>query len=165
MKTICFLALFFTLSSCGGGGSVSPSGSYIKMTVAGTSAAGKSWSSDGRTVIGTSLVDGKHNLTLSGRDEGFDGETSSFSAIFSSTTEIITGTYTLSGSDAGVTLTKIAGKTYLGGDMAGTRFVIEITETQGAGLAKKLKGTFSGELKGPAPGDNLTVTGGEFSSF
>jgi len=153
--------MLFLCLACGEKAGVSPGGdAYIKLTV-----AGKSWSSDGMAVIGTSLTDGRHNLTISGRDEGFEGETSSFAAIFSSAAEITTGTYTLSASDAGVTLTKVNGKTYLGGGMAGTSFVINITETSGSGSAKKLKGTFSGELKGPATGDRVTITNGEFSSL
>lgn len=153
--------MLFLCMACGRQAGVSPgSDAYIKLTV-----AGKSWSSDGMAVIGTSLTDGRHNLTISGRDEGFEGQTSSFSAIFSSAAEITTGTYTLSASDAGVTLTKVNGKTYLGGGIASTRFIIQVTETSGSGSSKKLKGTFSGELKGPAPGDVVTVTNGEFSSL
>ena len=153
--------MLFLCLACGKKVGVAPgSNAYIKLTV-----AGKSWSSDGVAVIGVSQTDGKHNLTISGRDEGFEGETSSFAAVFSSAAEITTGTYTLGSSDPGATLTKLNGKTYMGGGLAGTSFVIHITETSGSGSAQKLKGTFSGDLKGPVPGDVVTITNGEFSSL
>ena len=131
---------------------------YIKLTV-----AGKSWDSDPGVVIGVSFIDGKHNFTLSGVDKTFEGETSGFSAVFSSESEITTGTYILDDLDGGASITKVNGKTYLSG--TSSNFAIQITEVQGSGTAKRFKGTFSGELKGPVSGDVVTISNGVFSSL
>lgn len=135
-----------------------PESAYIKLDV-----AGKSWSSDGVVVIGTSVVDGKYNFSMVGTDKTFEGETSGFSAIFSTTNEINTGTYVLADWDGGASITKVDGKTYLTG--VGANFVIQITEVRGSGPTRKFKGTFSGELKGPSAGDVVMVSNGEFSSL
>ncbi|WP_126971047.1 hypothetical protein [Gynurincola endophyticus] len=131
---------------------------YIRLSI-----AGKTWSSDGTTIIGNSFAEGKHNFTLAGSDQTFEGQTSRLSIIFSTTTEITTGTYVLNELDGSASITQVDGKTYLTG--RANNFVIQITEVAGSGSSKKFKGTFSGQLTGPAPGDRVTITNGEFSSL
>lgn len=157
--TVCFCLSFL---ACSGNDDNAPRlvnpTSYIKLTV-----AGKSWDSDPGVVIGVSLIGGKHNFTLSGVDKTFEGETSGFSAVFSSESDITPGTYVLDDLDGGASITKVNSKTYLTG--SSSNFAIQITEVQGSGTAKKFKGTFSGELKGPTAGDVVTISNGEFSSL
>lgn len=157
MKTIRFLALLLIFSSCGGGKSVNPSSSYIRMTI-----AGKSFSTDGLVAIGGSFTDGMHNLSIVGTDKTFEGEVSTFSAIFSQAAEITPGTYVVGVKNGGASISPLNGKTYLQGSAP---FTLRITETEGSGTTKKFKGTFSGQLVGPAAGDMVTITNGEFSSF
>jgi len=125
-----------------------------------------SWQADKAIVIGTSYVDGKHNLTITGANQNFNGETSSFSLIFSQAAEIGVGNYTLSAaSDGMATLTKVNGKTYLVGQgISDIALALQITEVSGTGNSKKLKGKFQGQLKGPTSSDRVGVTG-EFASF
>lgn len=157
MKTICLLTILLTLASCGGDRGVTPSQAYIRMNV-----AGKSFSTDGMVTIGTSLTDGKYNLSIIGTDKTFEGEVSTFSLIFSTTTEITTGSYTIAALSGGASITPVNGKTYLQGSGP---FTVQITETQGSGTARKFKGSFSGQLKGPTAGDAIAITEGEFSSL
>lgn len=161
-KTFLLIAVYIWvgLAACGrdDDDTPRPDSAYVKFDV-----AGKSWSSDGVTVIGTSLVEGKNNFSIVGTDKTFEGETSGFSAIFSVTTEITTGTYMLADGDGGASITKVNGKTYI--SAIDGNFVIQITEVRGSGSAKKFKGTFSGELKGPSAGDVVTISNGEFSSL
>lgn len=124
------------------------------------------WEADKGIVIGTSIVDGKHNLTVTGANQNFNGETSSFSLIFSQSAEIGAGNYTLNSvSDGMATLTKVNGKTYLVGQgVTDIGLSLEITEVSGTGNTKKFRGRFQGQLKGPTSADRIGVTG-QFASF
>lgn len=138
----------------------SPTGttqSTLKMQIDGTN-----WQADSHIVIGQSQTDGMYNFTLAGRNNAAN---STISAIFSVSEDITTGTYDLSGSGAGVTITGFNGGTYMGGWITSTSFTITITEVSGSGAAKKFKGTFSGTLTGETSEDIITVTNGEFSNF
>lgn len=124
------------------------------------------WEADKGIVIGASHVDGKHNLTITGADQNFNGEASSFSLIFSQAAEIGVGNYTLSSaSDGMATLTKVNGKTYLVGQgVSDIGLSLEITEVSGSGNTKKFRGRFQGQLKGPTSADRIGITG-QFASF
>lgn len=165
-KLIYFFTAFLllTMIACSGDDdSSSPLGtgdSMIKMQI-----DGAQWEADDYIVIGQSQSDGMYNFTLTGRNSSFNGTTSSISAIFSVSEDITAGTYELSGSGAGVTITGINGGTYMGGWITSTTFTIQITEVSGSGAGKKFKGTFSGTLKGATSDDTITVTNGQFSNF
>lgn len=137
--------------------------SSIKIEVG---AASTSWEATKGTVIGTSFIDGKHNLTISGVDENFNGESSGFSLILSQSAEIGVGNYTISpATDGGASMTKVNGKTYMAGPGASAAaLALQITEVSGSGNTKKFKGRFQGQMQGAAPADLLGMTG-TFSSF
>lgn len=159
--SICMTATFF---SCRKDRADNGSGSaYIKMEI-GSDA--RKWEAGKGVAIGTSFIDGKHNFTIAGVDQDFGGEASGLSIVFSQTGEIGVGNYTLSSSsDGGGSITKVNGKTYMvGSGASGVGLAIEITEVSGNGTSRKFKGRFQGQLVGPAPGDNIGVTG-EFSSL
>lgn len=124
------------------------------------------WESGNGTTIATSFIDGKHNLTLAGFDDNFNGERSGFSLVLSQTAEIGVGNYTIGPSgDGGASLTKINNKTYLAGPGAsGVAVAVEITEVSGTGNSKKFRGRFQGQMQGPTPADRIGLTG-TFSSF
>lgn len=153
-----FVSVWACLVACSKDNDDSPSGaSSLQLTV-----AGKSWTANSGIIIGTSVTDGKNNLTITGTNNNFEGQTSTFAAILSSATELTTGSYRLSNFDGTASITKVNGKTYI---MGSSSFTIQITEVQGTGTSKKFRGTFSGTLKGPAAGDDAIVTNGVFSSF
>ncbi len=169
MKSIFFAAMgcillagFFSCSkkndSPMGGGS-----SSIKIEVGPSSSP---WEATRGVVIGTSFVEGKHNLTISGIDENFNGEASGFSLVLSQAAEIGVGNYTIgSAADGGASITKVNGKTYMAGPGAsGVALALQITEVSGSGNTKKFKGAFQGQMQGAAPADRLGMTG-TFSSF
>lgn len=137
--------------------------SSIKIEIG---AAGSAWEASKGTVIGASVIDGKHNLTISGIDERFNGEASGFSLVLSQATEIGVGNYTIgAAADGGASLTRINGKTYIAGPGAsGVALALEITEVSGSGSMKKFKGRFQGQMQGASPEDRLGITG-TFSSF
>ncbi|SMC75381.1 hypothetical protein [Moheibacter sediminis] len=134
--------------------------SILKMNIDGTH-----WEADSHIVIGQSETEGMYNFTFTGRNSSFNGAVSSISAIFSVSEDITSGTYELSGSGAGVTITGINGGTYMGGWITSTTFTIQITEVSGSGANKKFKGAFAGTLKGASSDDTIIVTNGEFSTF
>ncbi|NBL64355.1 hypothetical protein GV828_03955 [Flavobacterium sp. NST-5] len=132
---------------------------YISFNV-----SGFFWSSNS-AVIGSSVTDGQHNFTVAGTDETFNGEISSFSAIFSTPEQISIGTYILNDdNDGGVALTKLNNKTYLGG-MSSTTFTLTIEEIEGSGSNRRFSGSFAGTLVGPTSGDIVTISNGYFSNF
>lgn len=127
---------------------------------------GVDWADNKNVIVGMSAAGGTYNVTIMGRDDDFGAEASSFSAIFSRDADITTGTYNFTTSGDGATVTKVNGKTYLmTGTTSGASFTVTITGVSGTGSVKKLRGTFSGVLKGPTAGDNITITNGQFSGY
>lgn len=134
---------------------------FISMKVNGVD-----WYDNKNVVIGSSAAGGSNNVTIMGRDDDFGAEASSFSAIFSRDVAITTDTYNFINSGDGATVTKVNSKTYLmTGTTSGASFTITITGVSGTGSVKKLRGTFSGVLRGPTAGDNVTITNGQFSGY
>ncbi len=137
------------------------SGSYVKMKI-----NGRSWEASSNAVAGLSVIDGVTNATIIGK-ANFEGQESVISIIFSTAEGITEDTYDLSDSDdAAASVTKIDGKTYMMMSFSPTTScVVNITGIQTVGGIKKIKGTFSGKFLGPAPGDYITITDGEFSGY
>lgn len=161
LSTLCLLAVLFSCRKKSDNNSRTTAS--LKMEIGPSAAA---WEANRSVVIGASYIDGKHNLTITGIDQDFNSEASSFSLVFSQTAEIGKGSYQISNStDGGASLTKINGKTYLAGKgVSGVALALEITEVSGSGTSKKFKGRFQGQMKGTEPGDNIGLTG-EFSSL
>ncbi len=158
LKTVC-IALFVACSSDDNGNNNVATDPYISFNI-----AGFLWSSNS-AAIGSSVTDGQHNFTVAGTDDTFNGEISSFSAIFSTPGEISIGTYTLNDdNDGAVAITKLNNKTYLGG-MSSTTFTLTIEEIEGSGNNRRFSGSFAGSLVGPTPGDAVTISNGYFSNF
>ncbi len=127
---------------------------------------GMAWHDDKNVVAGTSNAGGTYNVTIFGRDDDFGAEASSLSIIFSRDADITTGTYNFTTSGDGASVTKVNGKTYLmTGTTSGASFTVNITGVSGSGSSKKIRGTFSGVLRGPSAGDNITITEGQFSGY
>lgn len=142
---------------------VNPSGkkSYIKMKI-----NGKEWYDETVAVSGISVFDGKHNASVVGTNENFEGAKSGLSIIFTNTSEFSEGTYNIKDYDGGATITKVDGKTYLmTSSTAAASFTVTISEIKNSGSVKRISGTFSGTLVGPSAGDMITVTDGEFVSY
>jgi len=160
LSTICVLAAFL---SCRKSRDDNSTKATLKMEIG---SDGMAWKAGKGVVIGTSYVDGKHNLTIAGIDQDFNGEASGFSLVLSQSEEIGIGSYTIhNGSDGGASLTKINGKTYYAGPGASTAaLALTITEVSGSGNAKKFKGSFQGQMQGASTADKIGVTG-TFSSF
>lgn len=134
---------------------------YIKMKI-----NGREWYDETVAVSGISSFDGKFNASVVGTNENFEGAKSGLSIIFTSTSEFTTGTYNVKEYDGGATITKVDDKTYMtSASSTGGAFTVTITAIQASGSVKKMKGTFSGKLVGPTPGDEITITDGEFSGY
>lgn len=88
------------------------------------------------------------------------------SVILSSDTEITEGTYVIGDFEGGATVTGIDGKTYLMTDgTAGASFTVTVTGIQSSGSVRRIRGTFSGVLAGPSPGETIEIAGGEFAGY
>lgn len=165
MKRISFLGLLLStvmlFSYCKKSKNNDGDKPFISMKINGVD-----WYDNKNVVIGSSAAGGTYNVTIMGRDDDFGAEASSFSAIFSRDADITTGTYNFTSSGDGATVTKVNGKTYLmTGTTSGASFTLTITGVSGTGSVKKLRGTFSGVLRGPTAGDNITITNGQFSGY
>ncbi len=142
----------------GGGGGNKP---YIKMKI-----NGREWYDETVAVSGVSFFEGEYNASVVGTNENFEGAKSGLSIIFSSTSDITTGTYNIKDYDGGVSVTKVNDKTYLmTSSTASASFSVTITDIQSSGSVRRIKGTFSGTLPGPTAGDMITITDGEFVGY
>ncbi|HMR85245.1 MAG TPA: hypothetical protein PKE30_19005 [Niabella sp.] len=161
ISTLCLLTVFFSCRK--DRGDKNNTAATLKMEIGGE---GMAWEANKGVAIGTSYIDGKHNLTIAGVDQDFNGEASGFSLVLSQSAEIGVGNYLISSStDGGASLTKVNGKTYLAGKGAsGVALALEITEVSGSGNTKKFKGRFQGQMQGALPTDKIGLTG-EFASF
>lgn len=127
---------------------------------------GVEWRDDKTATAATSNAGGTYNVTIFGRDDDFGADPATLSVIFSRDADITTGTYNFTTSLDGAGLTKVNGKTYImTGTTSGASFTVNITGVSGSGSSKKLRGTFSGVLRGPTAGDNITITDGQFSAY
>lgn len=158
---ITIVSLF--ISACGKDdeNNTEPTGTtYVKMKV-----NGRAWQATSDVVAGLSTIEGSTNATIVGKTS-FEGQQSALSIVFSSEDDITEDTYDLSDYDGGATLTRIDGKTYMMLSMSpATSCVVTITGIQNAGGVRKIRGTFSGTLTGPTPGDVINITEGEFSGY
>lgn len=135
--------------------------SYIKMKI-----NGREWYDETVAVSGVSSFDGKFNASVVGTNENFEGAKSGLSIIFSSTSDITTGTYNVKEYDGGASVTKVDGKTYMtSASSTSGALTVTITAIQSSGSVRRIKGTFSGKLTGPTAGDEITITDGEFSGY
>lgn len=157
MKTyLCALLLLF-ITGCEGGSTAPSARSTLSFSV-----ASQPWEAEESPIIGISQVDGYEHLTITGRDPDFTGQISSFSLFLSVEGTLKAGTYYINKEDAGATVTKVDGKTYLVLGSSPQNFTLVVDEIQGKG---KVRGSFSGTMTGPAPGDNIKILNGKFNSF
>lgn len=161
ISTLCMLTVFFSCRK--DRGDKSNTAATLKMEIGSDAMI---WEANKGVAIGTSYIDGKHNFTIAGVDQDFNGGVSGFSLVFSQGAEISVGDYQISGvTDGGASITKVNGKTYLAGNGAsGVALALQITEASGSGNTKKFKGRFQGQMQGVSPVDKIGLTG-EFSSF
>ncbi len=157
MKTyLCALLLLF-ITGCEGGSTAPSARSTLSFSL-----ASQPWEAEESPIIGISQVDGYEHLTITGRDPDFTGQISSFSLFLSVEGTLKAGTYYINKEDAGATVTKVDGKTYLVLGSSPQNFTLVVDEIQGKG---KVRGSFSGTMTGPAPGDNIKILNGKFNSF